>query len=51
MLQFGTKNSRHAWHVIPAQEVKYHSIASDIKLLILRSKDSKINLILNQFKL
>ena len=22
MLQFGTKNSRRAWHVIPAQEVK-----------------------------
>ena len=30
MLQFGTKNSRRAWHVIPAQEVKtiIHIIAA-----------------------
>ena len=39
MLQFGTKSSRRAWHVIPAQEVKivlynlcherHHSYATD----------------------
>ena len=26
MLQFGIKNSRHAWHVIPAQEIKSKKI-------------------------
>ncbi|KOX72011.1 hypothetical protein WN51_03159 [Melipona quadrifasciata] len=32
MLQFGTKNSRRAWHVIPEQEVEEFTISSDFSL-------------------
>ena len=30
MLQFGTKNSRRAWHIIPAQEVNSGLITEKI---------------------